>query len=341
MGRVSCRCKVTIDLPVPCPLNYGKRVTLDSDQHSVRKHSPGFVISAGTQVVLKVAKTLADGKQFRKPGAVGIVVDCPARVDGEYVIEFTDGGSVRAVFDELSLRRQEVDLELAGNSDTLRQHVIYRCQVGSKAYGLEHDASDDDIRGIFLPPARLHWSLYSIPEQLEHLEGGVDEVYWEIEKFVRLCLKANPNVLETLWTPIVLQATDLAQELRELRSSFLSQHLYKTYSGYVLSQFRRMKTSFERTQTFKTKHAMHLVRLLHSGIHAVRTGDILIEVRTHRSELLNIRDGKLSFEEVRARAFALDREFQDAFAGTSLPEQPDFRRIDDFLIRARRSVVHD
>ena len=65
----------------------------------------------------------------------------------------------------------------------------------------------------------LHWSLAKLPEQIERIENGEDVVFWEIEKFVRLALKANPNVLETLWTPVVLYATDTGQRLRELRRS--------------------------------------------------------------------------------------------------------------------------
>jgi hypothetical protein len=39
--------------------------------------------------------------------------------------------------------------------------------VGSRAYGLDDAASDTDRRGIYLPPAELHWSLGEVPEQLE------------------------------------------------------------------------------------------------------------------------------------------------------------------------------
>ena len=99
---------------------------------------------------------------------------------------------------------------------------------------------------------------------------------WELEKFLRLALKANPNILEVLWTPIVLESTELGNRLRELRTAFLSKHLYKTYSGYVLSQFRRMKNRFDKDGQFKNKHAMHLLRLLFSGIHALKTGEIMI-----------------------------------------------------------------
>ena len=38
--------------------------------HNVDRLSPGFIISAGTQVVLKVAKPLAGTDDVRKPGSV-------------------------------------------------------------------------------------------------------------------------------------------------------------------------------------------------------------------------------------------------------------------------------
>ena len=74
--------------------------------------------------------------------------------------------------------------------------MIYRCVVGSRAYGLESDASDTDRRGVYVPPAELHWSLYGVPEQLEY--DPTQEVYWEVQKFLVLALKANPNVLESI-----------------------------------------------------------------------------------------------------------------------------------------------
>jgi len=185
----------------------------------------------------------------------------------------------------------------------------------------------------------LHWSLRAIPEQIEGLDEDSDEVYWELEKFLRLALKANPNILETLWTPIVLHADPIAKRLLEIREGFLSKHLYKTYSGYVLSQFRRMKNSYEKTGKYKTKHAMHLLRLLHSGIGALRTGEIMIDVSQHREHLMRVRDGAFTFEDVQKQALELDADFQVAFERTALPEQPDFDLVDQFLIEARRSVV--
>lgn len=302
------------------------------------KLSPRYVISAGTQVVLKVSKGLAAG-DHRKPGTVAVIAQSPATNDEPYLLQFADGQSAKAYFHEMVPRRKEIETELGQINEDLRPHVIYRVQVGSKAYGLAEEDADDDLRGIYLPPARLHWGLYALPEQIEQQTDEYDEVYWELEKFLLLALKANPNVLETLWTPHVQTATPLAMELRDLRSAFLSRHLFKTYSGYVLSQFRRMANAVRTGGAYKPKHAMHLVRLLHSGIHALESGEILIDVSPRRDELLRIKHGKLSFDEVRERALQLERAFQAAFDHTSLPEQPVFARVNEFLIRARRSMV--
>jgi predicted nucleotidyltransferase len=306
---------------------------------SFRQLLPSFIISPGTQVVLKTARPLANGESFKPAGSVAIVVESPATNDTPYLVRFADGQTVLAHQTELALRRHEVENELAPRDEDLRDYVIYRCQVGSKAFGLATDESDDDLRGIFLPPARFHWSLRPLPEQIESTVAERDEVYWELEKFLRLALKANPTVLEILWTPLVLHATDLSGELRSLRGSFLSQHVYKTYSGYVLSQFRRMTNAVKRQGTYKAKHAMHLVRLLLSGTAALDTGEIQIDMSQHRDELLAIRRRERSFDDVQRRALELDAAFQQAFLRTSLPEQPDYSRIDDFLIRARRSMV--
>jgi len=308
------------------------------EEHSFRHLLPTFIISPGTQVVLKVDKPLPDGT-VRQRGSVAVVQESPADNQDAYALCFADGQTVTAYFRELAIRRKEVEDHLARTGEDLRPWIIYRCQVGSRAFGLAGDDSDDDLRGIYLPPARLHWSLFKLPEQLEFADVGKDEVYWELEKFLKLALKANPNVLEALWTPLVLHADEVALRLWEMREVFLTRHLYKTYSGYVLSQFRRMANACAKTGKYKAKHAMHLIRLLYSGIEALRSGQIRIDVGEHRDELLAVKTGALSFDQARDRALALDREFQEAYRRTPLPEQPDYRRVDAFLVWARRRMV--
>jgi len=310
------------------------------DSTSIRQFNPQFVIAAGTQVVLKEPRpSLEDAEHSLPAGSVGVVAQCPATAQGEYLVQFTSGHTVHARFAQLALRRREIDDEIGGVTADLTAYVIYRCKTGSKAYGLAGEDSDDDIRGVFLPPADLHWSLAAMPGQVESMTGNDDVVYWEIEKFLRLALKANPNVLELLWTPVVLDITTMGQKLRELRTAFLSRHIYKTYSGYVLSQFRRMSAAETKGAGYKPKHAMHLIRLLHSGITVLQTHEIRVDVSDMRDELLRIKRGELSFEEVRQQALKLEAAFRSESERTTLPQQPDVAAVNAFLIEARRSMV--
>ncbi len=320
--------------------------------NSIGKQDPEFVIPAGSQVVLTADQAIRDASAnvsgFKKSGSVGVVIKCPSHNGQPYTLQFHDQTELEVKIENLVLRRAEIDQILDRSLDQvsdMRPFIIYKCRVGSRAFGLSNDDSDDDQRGIFLPPADLEWSMYRLPEQIESKTSGlngqvVDEVFWELEKFLKLALKANPNILEVLWSPIVIETSSLGQQLREMRSCFLSRHLYKTYSGYVLSQFRRMRNSVEKKGTFKRKHAMHLIRLLHSGIGALQTGQILVDVSHHREELLEIRNGDVDFETIKTRACELDARFAKAFEKSTLPDQPDFQRVDQFLIAARRSMVH-
>lgn len=301
---------------------------------------PNFIVPPGTQVVLRFDRHVPGTADVKPAGTVAEVVESPDTNDRPYLVRFLDGVSFRLKYGELLARRGDHSVEsTATPGPDVAAFVVYRVMVGSRAFGLSTESSDEDRRGVYLPPADWHWSLSKPPEQVEFFTEGVEEVDWEIEKFVRLALQANPNLLETLWSPAVLHIDETGTELRNLRGAFLSRHLYKTYSGYVLSQFRLMKRGYDATGAFKPKHAMHLIRLLHSGIHALTDGEIRVDVAEHRDELLAIRAGKMSFDEVRGRALELDRQFQEAFTRTALPEKPDTDRVNRFLIAARRRMV--
>ena len=73
----------------------------------------------------------------------------------------------------------------------LYERVIYRCVIGSQAYGLADAESDVDRRGIYLPAADLHWSLYGVPEQLEN--DATQEAYWETPEVPRAGAEGEPE----------------------------------------------------------------------------------------------------------------------------------------------------
>lgn len=299
-----------------------------------------LTIPIGTQVVTRTDLHDTDGST-RLRGAVGVIISAPADTDGTYRVRFVDGGEGVAKRDDLSLRKHHQQDSFLGKrvqgDDHLAQYIIYRCVIGSRAYGLDDDASDTDRRGIYLPPANLHWSLAGVPEQLE--DDTTRDTYWELQKFLVLALKANPNILECLNTPLVEYSTPLADELRAMQDAFMSKLIYQSYNGYVLSQFKKLEQDLRTRGAIKQKHAMHLIRLLLAGSIALREGALSVRVTEHREQLLAIKRGDMPWEEVNAWRLELHRAFDAAFAATHLPERPHYERVNAFLVRARHSMV--
>jgi uncharacterized protein len=299
--------------------------------------NPNMILPIGTKIVTMEDIKRKDEILIHK-GAVGVIIQSPLDNTHQYVVRFPDGTEFglkrRQMAVQKHYRRDGIERDVLDNHN-LYDYVIYRCITGSRAYGLDSDESDTDLRGIYLPPASLHWSLYGVPEQLEQGE----EAYWELQKFLVLALKANPNILEALYTPKVLHITPIAQELLDLRSIFVTKMLYQTYNGYVLSQFKKMHRHLENHGTIRWKHAMHLIRLLLSGIEALKTGTVMVDVGLYRERLLLIRREALSWEEVNEWRLALHKEFDAAYIQSTLPDYPDYEQANAFLIRARRSVV--
>lgn len=303
--------------------------------------NPNLIYSAGTQIVALRDVIGSGGRILHPRGAVGVVVRSPGDLDHAYRIRFLDGAEEAMTREDIVMLAQHIEGDMAANhpvaDSDLYERVIYRCIVGSRAFGLDSDQSDTDYRGIFLPTAERQWSLYGVPEQLEN--DATQEHYWELQRFLVLALKANPNVLECLYTPLVEKTTPLIDELLQMRSIFLSRLVYQTYNGYVMSQFKKMQADLRNQGQVKWKHVMHLIRLLIAGIKVLREGVVPVRVEEHRDQLLAIRAGELSWDETEKWRRSLHRDFDQALTTTSLPDRPDYERANAFLIKARRSAV--
>jgi predicted nucleotidyltransferase len=219
----------------------------------------------------------------------------------------------------------------------LEDSLIYQCVVGSRAYGLDNDESDTDRRGIYLAPAELQWSLFGAPEQFE--DNAAQTCYWELQKFIIMALKANPNILECLYSPMVERVTPLGEELLLLRSRFLSQMIFQTFNGYAMSQFKKIEQDTRNHGEVRWKHAMHLLRLLLTGAATLRTGTVPVRVEAHRDQLLSVKRGEAPWQEVDAWRKELHQDFERALAETKLPERPDYEEANRFLLKARAAMA--
>jgi len=289
----------------------------------------------GTQVVLRIAGRDLDGHPVQA-GATGRVRD----QDGcRYGVELPDGRVVSCVRGDVELRRRwqaRVGLGAAALSgqQLVEERTVYAAVVGSRAFGLDVNDSDTDVRGTYQAPTTSFWSLVKPPA---HVDGpGAEQFSWELERFCELALKANPNLLEVLHSPQVLTCTPVGDELLELRPAFLSQLVHTTYAGYVLSQAKKLQADLRQHGQPRWKHVMHLLRLLLAAAELLRSGQMTLDVGEHRERLLEIKRGEVPWDDVERWRLRLQAEVDEALRRSPLPPAPDVAAVDAWLVSVRR-----
>ncbi len=193
----------------------------------------------GTEVITGVDR--AFGARRIPQGTLGRV----SRVDGDAVdVTVVGVGVVRYARRELSARRVGQALyaqRRADAWDALARCVVLDTQVGSRAWGLANERSDDDRRGVFALPLPWSQGLVAPPEDLVSAEGSA--TYWAVGKAVRQALRADPNTLEALFVPGAVARDPIGEWLLEARACFVSVEIYGTFGRYALGQLRRMEQS--------------------------------------------------------------------------------------------------
>ena len=290
----------------------------------------------GTPVTLTHSHFGPSGRLVRPAGMKGIVLRESAQQAGQYVVQLADG-------QEIALERDA--FEIAKSEDGIGvdywKSIVFESVFGSRAYGLDTADSDTDLRGVYLAPTEQVLGLWQVPEQLE--DKTEEKCYWEYGKFMRLLLKNNPNALECLFSPQINQVDAVFQPLLDKRELFLSQLLYPTLCGYAQSQFKKFEKSQAAGGHIKWKHAMHLIRLLLTGVEVLKTGNFQVQVtdRVQREKLLAIKGGDWSWSDVAAWHDQLQLEFEAALQKTVLPEQPDMNLAHALLVEARMAGLKE
>jgi predicted nucleotidyltransferase len=197
----------------------------------------------GTRVILRFAAVDDAGVRHR-PGILGVVRE----TSGVHVVVETPGGSVlRVTRDDVALQKEDQREELARRQwdhRRLREQVVYAAVVGSRAWNLHTADSDEDVRGCFVLPFDVHASLYDAPDEIHDDER--QEAYWEIEKLVRQALRADPNTLETLWSPLVRTSTPLGDRLVRERAIFSSRRVVGSFGRYAETQLTKLSRASTR-----------------------------------------------------------------------------------------------
>ncbi|MBW8806387.1 MAG: nucleotidyltransferase [Catenulispora sp. 13_1_20CM_3_70_7] len=213
--------------------------------------------------------------------------------------------------------------------------------VGSTAYGLAGPTSDVDRIGMFAVPTLSLLGLRTPRES--RVTTKPDVTFHEAAKLARLALSCNPTASELLWLPEDLYEvrTPLGDEAIALRTAFLSAgHVRNAYLGYATQQFRKLLSRDPDWSSAKiAKHARHLMRLVEQGYELYTTGHVTI--RLADPERFRAFGEQVAADPEAARPFMAAAEERFGSARSVLPDAPDDKAVEDWLLRVRRTFWHE
>jgi predicted nucleotidyltransferase len=165
--------------------------------------------------------------------------------------------------------------------EKLRRHVdahpyplVFATISGAHLYGFPSPDSDFDLRGVHLLSLA---EVVGMRETRETVDKSVwddglemDLVTHDAKKFFGLMLKKNGYVLEQLFSPLVVFATPAHEELKEIGRRCVTRYHWHHYAGFAETQWKL----FRKEQPPRVKPLLYVFRVLLTGIHLMRTGEV-------------------------------------------------------------------
>jgi predicted nucleotidyltransferase len=230
--------------------------------------------------------------------------------------------------------------------------LVFATISGAHLYGFPSPDSDYDLRGCHVLPVREVVGLDLGPETVESstAEGGleVDLVTHDAKKFFGLLLKKNGYVLEQVYSPLVVHTTPEHEELKAVARGCVTRHHSHHYLGFAETQWRL----FEKERPRRVKPLLYVYRVLLTGTHLMRTGEVeanlvrlnaearlphvddLIARKLAGPEKSALDDADVDFH--RRECERLRAELEAAHRASRLPDAPTARpALNDLLLRLR------
>lgn len=227
---------------------------------------------------------------------------------------------------------------------------VFATISGAHLDGFASPDSDVDLRGAFLLRARAVLGLHPPAETITIEDKGAVDLDWvahDIRKFARMMTSHNGYVLEQLFSPLVVLSTRAHEELLELGKGCVTRPTARHYQGFARGRRQRLAEPHPTV-----KHLLYAYRVLLSGIHLMRTGEVVANLGDLNEEF---RVEEIAELVARKRAGAetmllterdltrhtalldrLDAALQHAHEASHLPDEATSTpALDDFVVRLR------
>lgn len=184
--------------------------------------------------------------------------------------------------------------ELVNCDDWLVDNVHYLTVMGSNAYGVSSDSSDEDIYGFCIPKKKdifPHldgeiigfgrtknrfevWQQHHIKDEENRKE--YDFQIFSIVKYFQLCMECNPNMIDSLFTPVrcIIHSTHVGNIVRQSRHLFLHKGAFHRFSGYAYSELHKNDTKMQHQEIVDIRKFEEYNNIPHS----IKFSDLTLEI---------------------------------------------------------------
>ncbi len=152
--------------------------------------------------------------------------------------------------------------------------LVFATISGAHLYGFPSPDSDYDLRGCHILPVRevvgLDAGRETIQTSGKDSDFELDLVTHDAKKFFGLLLKKNGYVLEQVYSPLIVHTTPEHEELKEIAKGCITKYHSHHYFGFAETQWKL----FENERPRRVKPLLYVYRVLLTGIHLMRTGEV-------------------------------------------------------------------
>lgn len=232
--------------------------------------------------------------------------------------------------------------------------LLFATISGAHLYGFPSADSDFDLRGAHVLPLNDVVGLKEVRETVEK-EGiydglEIDLVTHDVKKFFSLMLRRNGYVLEQVFSPLIVHTTPEHEELKAIARNCVTRHHAHHYLGFAATQWKL----FRKENPPRVKPLLYVYRVLLTGIHLMRTGEVEANLATLNGEFrLTMVDELIACKQQGPEKSTLEfadlefheRQFKELVSTlesesgkSTLPDNPSGRdAINDLLVRLRTS----
>jgi predicted nucleotidyltransferase len=219
--------------------------------------------------------------------------------------------------------------------------IIKKVLAGSHAYGLSHENSDLDVRGIYvLPPA----AFLGFTDPGLELEPGEfkDTKFFELKKFMSLCMKGNPSQLEILFSPNLIKGgveEFLVYTLNMNRDCLIGKKAIKSaYVGFIEGE--KNAANKDENEARRLKRWKHIFRLSFQAIDLLESGKLSVELSEadKKDIFYYTQPGTCSKNELNIMAENRIQIIKRLYETSNLPEEADAQKAEEIMRFIRNHV---